>query len=373
MSKKGLVALLTNHDDDVYCFRKELVEGLIDDGYEVLISCPHGEKLEMMKHVNYIYDDAVIDRRGMNVFKDFRLYRHYKKLFKEHRPCAVLTYTAKPNVYGAAAARALKIPYICNVTGFGGVMYKNKLLRLILLKLYAYSYKRAYHVFFQNNDNLCVARKNHMLGSSYSVIPGSGVALDRFPPIPYMPSEEKIVFNYIGRVLREKGIDEYLAAARIIKSKYPNTEFNLIGFVEPTEKHYEIELKDMEKNGIINYLGQQKDVRPFIKASHALILPSYGEGMSNVLLENAASARPSITTDVHGCRDIVEDGVTGILCKVKDTDSLVFAIEKFLSMDNAEREKMGQAGRAKIEKEFSRDIVVKNYLKVLNTVPKGVK
>lgn len=368
MSKKGLVALLTNHDDDVYCFRKELVEGLVDDGYEVLISCPYGEKLEMMKHVNYIYDDAVIDRRGMNVFKDFKLYRHYKKLFKKHRPCAVLTYTAKPNVYGAAAARALKIPYICNVTGLGSVLRKNIVVRTGILLLYSVSFRHAYHVFFQNKTNMCSAEKKHMVKGPYSLIPGSGVSLERFNPLPY-PTSETVVFNYMGRIMKDKGIDDYIEAAKRIKKKYPNTEFNILGFIEPTEGEYADVLSELEKNGIVNYLGQQKYVQPFIEKAHALIHPSkYGEGMSNVLLENAACARPLITTDNAGCAETVENGVTGYVYKMGNVDELVCAIEKFLSMDNDERKKMGQAGRAKIEKEFSRDIVVKNYLKVLHTV-----
>ncbi len=367
MSKKGLVALLTNHDDDVYCFRKELVEGLINDGYEVLISCPYGEKLEMMKHVKYIYDDVVIDRRGMNIFKDLKLYRHYKKLFEKHRPCAVLTYTAKPNVYGAAAARALKIPYICNVTGWGSTLEKNSIVKTGILLLYSHSLRHAYHVFFQNRENMHFAEKKRMVKASYSLIPGSGVSLERFKPLPY-PNDDKVVFNYIGRVMKEKGINDYIEAAKRIKEKYPDTEFNVLGFIEPSESKYADILDELGKKGTVNYLGQQKYVQPFIEKAHALVHPSEHEGMSNVLLENAACARPLVTTNIFGCAEAVENNVTGYLYEKGNVDELVMKIEKFLSLDNSIRAKMGQAGREKMEKEFSRDIVVKKYLTVLNTV-----
>ncbi len=367
MSGKGLVALITNHDDDVYCFRKELIEGLIDRGYDMLISCPYGEKLELMSHIDYIYDDVRIDRRGTNAFDDIKLYSHYKKLLKKYRPCAVLTYTVKPNVYAAAAAHLLKIPYICNVTGFGNVMKTGALTRRLIFGMYAYSLRRANYVFFQNNTNMALAQKNRMLKGEYGLIPGSGVALDRFTPMPY-PTDERIVFNYMGRVIKDKGVDDYIEAAKRIKKKYPNTQFNILGFIEQSEAHYEAELKKLEEDGVLSYLGQQKLVQPFIASSHALIHPSYGEGMSNVLLENAACARPLITTDSHGCRETVEDGVTGFIYKKGDVDALTETIERFLKMDNSRREKMGLAGRAKMEKEFSRTIVVESYAKILEKI-----
>lgn len=368
MSKKKLVAFLANHDDDIYCFRKEVIEAVINDGYDVLISCPYGEKLELMNHIDYIYDDVSIDRRGTNVIADFKLFCHYIKLFKKHRPDVVLTYTAKPNVYGGAAANMLKIPYVCNLTGFGSVLNKGGALKAFILSLFKYSYNRAYCVMFQNAENMKYAVEEGLHGKSRRLIPGSGVALGRFPVQPY-PEDGTVVFNYIGRILRDKGVDDYIAAAEVIRKRHPNTEFNMIGFIEPTEGHYEGELKELERRDIVHYRGSQKDVRPFIARSHVTVLPSvYGEGMSNVLLESAASGRPLITTDRQGCRETVEENVNGFIYQGGDVEGLIAAMEKLLALSNEQRKQMGLNGRKKMEKEFSRELVISAYLDTIHDI-----
>lgn len=373
MSKeKPLIALLTNNDDDIYCFRKELIEALINEGYRVLISCPYGEKFELMKDIEYIYDNPEIDRRGTNIKKDYKLYRHYKKLFKQYHPDVVLTYTAKPNVYGGFAARKYKIPYICNVTGLGSVLNKKGILKKFILYLFKKSYRNASCVMFQNSTNMKLALDSKMIKSDYKLIPGSGVALDRFPVQPYPDGGnglegEPVVFNYIGRILHDKGVDDFIEAAKTIKQKYPKTEFNMIGFIEPTEIHYELELKELERQGVLFYRGNQKDVRPWIARSHAIIHPStYGEGMSNVLLENAASGRPIITTDNPGCKETIDEGVTGFLYHGGDVKELIDKIELFIEkLLNDERRQMGKYGREKMEKMFDRKIVIEAYLNSL--------
>ncbi len=365
--RKPLIALLTNNDDDIYCFRKELIEGLIADGYDMLISCPYGEKFELMQHIPYIYDDPVIDRRGTNIVADFKLYRHYKKLFAKYRPDVVLTYTAKPNVYASIAARQLKIPYINNVTGFGSVLNKTGLMRAFIMGLFKFAYRGAACIMFQNATNQKLALEQGMVKGDHQLIPGSGVDLTRFPLQPYPDGGdgirgETIIFNYIGRVLRDKGVDDYIAAAKRIKEKYPYTEFNMIGFIEPTESHYEEDLQLLGEQNIVHYRGSQKDVKPFIARAHAIIHPStYGEGMSNVLLENAASGRFLITTDNPGCRETVVDGQSGYIYPGGNVDALVEKIEAFLAMPNETRKQMGEAGRSHVEQNFSRTIVVNAY------------
>lgn len=362
-----LIAVITNNDDDIYCFRKELIEALINDGYRVLISCPYGEKFELMKNIEYIYDNPVIDRRGTNVFNDLKLLKHYKKIFRKYRPQVVLTYTAKPNVYAGMAARKYKIPYICNVTGLGSVLNKKGLMKKFILWLFKKSYRGAACVMFQNSTNMELALKNKMIKGDYKLIPGSGVNLNRFPIQPYPNggngiAGDTVVFNYIGRILHDKGVDDYIEAAKTIKLKYPKTEFNMIGFIEPTENHYERELKELGEKGIVFYRGSQKDVKPWIAISHAIIHPStYGEGMSNVLLENAASGRPIITTDNPGCRETVEDCKSGFIYHGGNVSELVYAVERFLKMSNEERRQFGMNGRTKVSNEFSREIVVLAY------------
>lgn len=372
--KKPLIALVTNNDDDVYCFRKEIIDSLIKNGYSVLISCPYGEKLNLIDDIEYIYDDPVIDRRGTSVTADAKLFFHYMSVLKKYRPDVVLTYTVKPNVYCGIASHFLKIPVISNVTGFGSVLQKSGMIRKFIMTLFKISFRRSECVMFQNSTNMHLAEESGMVKGGRLLIPGSGVNTDRFPFIKYPDGGDginggKVVFNYIGRILKEKGVDVYIEAAKRIKKKYPNTEFNMLGFIEPTEIHYEKELKELEKDGIIRYFGSQKDVRPFIALSHATIHPSmYGEGMSNVLLESASSGRPVITTDNPGCRETFIDSETGLLFKGGDADSLCNIIEKFLSMPNEARAEMGARGREYIKSNFSRDIVADAYLKKIGEI-----
>jgi len=372
--KKPLIALLTNNDDDIYCFRKELIEAFIADGYDMLISCPYGEKFQLMTDIPFIYDDPVIDRRGTNVIADYKLLRHYTALFKRYSPDIVLTYTAKPNVYGSMAARRLKIPYINNVTGFGSALNKPGLLRTLIFHLFKHAFSRAACVMFQNSTNMKQAEEAGMVPSLYYLLPGSGVNTSRFALQPYPAGGNGIdgapvVFNYIGRILHDKGVDDYIAAAKFIKARYPNTEFNMIGFIEPTESHYVETLKQLQEHGMIFYRGSQKDVRPYIARSHATIHPSmYGEGMSNVLLESASSGRPLITTDNPGCKETVLDKESGFIYPGGQVDKLCATIEHFLAMDNASRQRMGERGRRHVEENFSRSKVISIYSQAIKSI-----
>ena len=375
MAEKALIALLTNNDDDVYCFRLELIKAMMDAGFRVLISCPDGPKFDVMEEIGlrknqeFIYDDPPIDRRGTSVKKDYNLMMHYKKLFKEYKPAVVLTYTAKPNVYASLIAHKLHIPVINNVTGLGSIVNEKGLKKKFIMWLFKKAYRASACIMFQNSTNMELAKKLGWVKGGCKLIPGSGVDLKRYPVQDYPEGGnglegETVVFNYIGRILHDKGVDDYIAAAKRIKEKYPNTEFNMLGFIEPTESHYESELKQLGEEGLVFYRGSQKDVKPWIKRAHGIIHPStYGEGMSNVLLENASSGRLIITTDNPGCRETVNDGVSGYIYPGGDVDALVAKIETVVHvMTNDERKTMGLEGRKKIEKEFSREIVIDAYL-----------
>ncbi len=370
--EKRLVAIFTNNDDDIYCFRKELVEAIIEAGYDVLISCPYGEKFELMQDIDYIYDNPKIDRRGTNIIADAKLFLHYLRLLRKYKPSVALTYTAKPNVYCGLAAHFLKIPVIANVTGFGSVLKKSGFVQNLVMRLFKFSYRRASCVMFQNETNMNLAIKNDMVKGDIKLIPGSGVNTDNFVLQEYPAGGngvdgEKIVFNYVGRILEDKGVEDYIAAAKKIKAKYPKTEFNMLGFIEETEAHYNEDLKNLELKGIVKFHGSQKDTKPFIKASHAIIHPStYGEGMSNVLLESGSSGRPIISTDNPGCKETFIDGETGFLYHGGNVGELVDKIEQFLAMSNEHRRDMGLKGRAYIKENFSREIVIDAYIKKIN-------
>ena len=373
---KPIIALFTNNDDDVYCFRKELIEALIADGYEMLISCPDGPKFELMKDIPYIYDNPDIDRRGTNPVKDFVLLMHYRKLFKKYRPAVVLTYTAKPNVYASIAAHWMGIPVINNLTGLGSVVNESGMKQAFIMWLFKLAYQKSACMMFQNATNMQVAIDQGMVKGDYKFIPGSGVNTDRYPLQPYPAGSdgkegEPIVFNYIGRVLHDKGVDDYIEAAKRIKAKYSQTEFNMLGFIEPTEIHYEEDLRILGEQGIVHYRGSQKDVKPWVARAHATIHPStYGEGMSNVLLESASMGRFIITTNNPGCQETLEHEKTGFIYQGGNVDALVSTIERFLAMPNETRQKMGEAGRERVKARFSREFVIKAYKEKINELLK---
>lgn len=373
---KPIIALLTNNDDDVYCFRKELIEGLIAEGYDMLISCPDGPKFELMKDISYIYDNPDIDRRGTNPVKDFGLLMHYRKLFKKYRPAVVLTYTAKPNVYASIAAHWMGIPVINNLTGLGSVVNQSGMKQAFIMWLFKLAYQKSACMMFQNATNMQVAIDQGMVKGDYKLIPGSGVNTNRYPLQPYPAGGdgkegEPIVFNYIGRVLHDKGVDDYIEAAKRIKVKYPQTEFNMLGFIEPTEIHYEEDLRILGEQGIVQYRGSQKDVKPWVARAHATIHPStYGEGMSNVLLESASMGRFIITTNNPGCQETLEHEKTGFIYQGGNVDALVATIERFLAMPNETRQKMGEAGRERVKAQFSREFVIKAYKEKINELLK---
>jgi len=375
--KTPLIALLTNNDDDVFCFRLEVIQAILGKGYRMLISCPDGPKFELMEEiglrrsVDFIYDNPPIDRRGTSIINDGRLMKHYYDLLKKYRPSVILTYTAKPNVYASIVANWLHIPVINNVTGLGSVINEEGVKKKFVMWLFKKAYRTSACIMFQNSTNMELAKKQGWINGDSRLIPGSGVALNRYPLQEYPKSEDEkaVVFNYIGRVMHDKGVDDYIEVAKRIKKKYPMTEFNMIGFIEPTENHYEILLEELGKKEIVLYRGSQKDVRPWIKRAHAIIHPStYGEGMSNVLLENASSGRPIITTDNPGCRETVDENVSGFIYHGGDVEQLVEKVERFINMGNDDRERMGLSGRKKVEKDFSREIVIREYLKKIEEI-----
>ena len=363
--------------DDVYCFRKELIESLIEEGYELLISCPDGPKFELMRDIPYIYDNPDIDRRGTNPMKDFGLMMHYRKLFKQNKPTVVLTYTAKPNVYASLAAHQLGIPVINNLTGLGSVVNETGLMKSFIMFLFKQAYRKSACMMFQNETNMKVAIDQGMVKGKYRLIPGSGVDTDRYPLQSYPEGGDgkngaPVVFNYIGRILHDKGVDDYIEAAKRIKADYPKTEFNMLGFIEPTEIHYEHDLNELEEKGIVLYRGSQKDVKPFIARAHATIHPStYGEGMSNVLLESASSGRFLITTNNPGCQETVEDGKSGYIYKGGDVEELVYNIKRFLALPNSQRKLAGELGRKRMVEKFSRKIVIEAYKEEIRRILAG--
>ena len=350
---------LVNHDVVIYNFRLELVERLIADGHEVVISSPYGERIEDLKALGCEYRQIDISRHGMNPVQELKLLKDYIQLLKAVKPDIVLTYTIKPNIYGGMASALLGIPYVANITGLGTAVENGGLVQKITVMLYRIAFAKVQRVFFQNEENRQFFADRKLALPKHGMLPGSGVNLQRFVPLEY-PEGEKTEFVFISRIMKEKGADQYLEAAEAIRAKYPNTVFHVCGFCED---QYENRLKDLQERGIIVYHGMVRDVKAVLAKTHCTIHPTfYPEGISNVLLESCACARPIITTDRSGCREVIDDGVNGFVVQQRSTEDLIAKIEMFLALSQAQRKAMGLAGRAKVEREFDRQIVVERYL-----------
>lgn len=353
------ILFLVNHDVVIYNFRLELVERLLQEGCEVWISSPYGERIDELKEMGCHYVEADISRHGMNPVAELKLLHYYKQIIKKIKPAIVFTYTIKPNIYGAMACRSLHIPCVANITGLGTAVENGGINQKITVLLYRMAFTKIQRVFFQNEENRQFFIDKHLVISKHCMLPGSGVNLQKFALLQY-PSEEKIEFAFIARIMKEKGIDNYLEAARIIRKKYQNTVFHVCGFCEA---EYDGKLQEYVDDGSVIYHGMVRDVRKIHRIVHCVIHPTYyPEGLSNVLLEACASGRPIITTNRSGCREVVDNGVNGLIVKQQNTEDLVRVIEKFIALSQDMKIEMGLAGRKKVEKEFDRQIVVKKYV-----------
>lgn len=355
------ILISTNSIKGLYSFRKEVVENIINNNYKVVIIGPKSDRDSKFTELGIEIKHIEIQRRGKNILHDLKLLFIYIRLFKNLKPDIVLTYTIKPNIYSSIACRVLKIPYLVNITGLGEGVQRNKYLRLLTLKLYEIALKNAATVFFQNQNNLDYFLDNNIVKENQiTLIPGSGVNLNKFKFIEYPKENTKIRFLFIGRIMKSKGIEELLKAIEIIQEQHKNITFDIVG---PFEENYEEILNEYQQQGMLNFYGQQNEVRRFIEKAHAIINPSYHEGMSNVLLEAAASGRPVLASEVPGCIETFDEDISGIGFKAKDTDSLVFSINRFLNKTHDEKVEMGIKGREKIEREFNREIIVNTYMK----------
>lgn len=356
---KQKILILTNNIGGLHSFRKEVVKAIVDAGYEVYISEPDDdERVRYFEEIGCHIVKTDFNRRGMNPVEDFKLMLEYRKMIKRLKPKAVLSYTIKPNIYGGIACRLTGTPQLANVTGLGDAVENGGWLQKLTVGLYKVGIGKAKCVFFQNTTNKQFCEKHGIVGRKTRLLPGSGVNLEqhRFQEIP---SDEVIKFLFVSRLLRDKGTEEFFEMAKTIKAKYENVEFRILGWCEGD---YQQQLDELVRDGVVNYLGSTSDVRPYLADVHCTIMPSYHEGMSNVNLESAANGRPVITTDVPGCRETVDDGVTGFLVKPRDAESLIDGVERFLAMPYEAKQRMGQMAREKVEREFDRKIVVKAYL-----------
>lgn len=365
---KEKVLFLVNHDVVIYNFRLELVERLLKDGYEVHISSPYGERIDELVDLGCVYHEIEVERHGMNPLSELKLLRNYRLLLNKIKPDYIFGYTIKPNIYGAIAAKEKKIPFIANITGLGTAVENPGLVQKMMILLYKFAFTDVQKVFFQNTENKQFFIDHKIAVDKHGLLPGSGVNLKRFSAKDY-PNDKVIRFAFISRIMKEKGIDQYLEAAKIIKEKYKNVEFHICGFCE---KEYEGKLNEYDEKGIVIYHGMIRNVSEFLENMHCVVHPTYyPEGLSNVLLEACATGRPIITTDRSGCREVIDNCINGYKISQKNTQELVKAIDQFINLSFDEKKNMGLNGRKKVEKEFDREIVVNAYMKEINVY--GIK
>lgn len=352
------ILILANNDVGLYKFRKELMETLVKEN-EVYACLPKGDMIPQVENLGVKFIQDEFDRHGTNPVSEIRHYLQYKKVIKKVKPDIVFTYTVKPNIFGGAACASMKVPYVVNVTGLGTAVENPGLMQKIMIPMYKFGIRKAQKVFFQNSENREFMLSRNMVKGKHDLLPGSGVNLSQYQVYEY-PNGDTVDFLFVARVMKEKGIDQYLKAAEYITTKYPRTRFHICGACEP---EYSGNLEELQKKGIVIYHGLVKDMVKMYEMASCTIHPTYyPEGLSNVLLESSACGRPIITTNRSGCREVVDDGVNGYVVREKDSADLIEKIERFLKLSLDERKAMGLAGRSKVEREFNRQIVVEKYL-----------
>lgn len=359
------ILIIANHYNTLRIFRRELIKEIAKSGHEVVVSIPECE--DEYKEVLESYGctvkfiDSEFERREMSIFAELKLISAYKKIIAEEKPDKVITYTVKCNIYGALACKKYKVEHYANITGLGSTYYGSSIVRTLISLLYRFSLNKSKRVFFENTANRdALVDKKIIKRESAVVLAGAGVNLDEFPESPYPEKDEPTRFLFAARIMKEKGVDEYINALTRVKAVYPEVQFDFIGWYEDD---YEATVNDLIKRGLINHHGFQPDVLPFIRNSHCTVLPSWHEGMSNTLLESASMCRPLIASDINGCKEAIENGVTGYVFEVKNADMLYETLIRFIELPYEEKLLMGQNGRKRMQTIFDKKLVVADTMK----------
>lgn len=358
------IVLTVNASWNIWNFRKPLVEALIADGHDVTILAPVDDTVARLESLGAKHVPLEMDVRGLGVLNNLGLVGHFRRHFQALQPDIVLSYTIKNNIFGAMAARGMGIPFLPNVTGLGTIFLGSRPMFMAGKLLYRHAMGRLPAVFVQNEDDRDFLTQNKLLKpAQLRLLPGSGIDLEGFAASPLPAAAGKTVFLMISRLIRDKGVGEYLEAARRVRQQNPDCVFQLLGPLgsENRTAISQDELTPFTEDGSVEYLGAADDVRPYVEAAHCVVLPSYREGAPRSLIEAAAMGRPVITTDVPGCRAVADDGVSGLLCEVRSAASLAAACTAFAGLSQEQKQAMGDAGRAKMAREYDVSLVIERY------------
>lgn len=356
------ILIITNHSYMLYQFRKELVENLLKN-YEVVLSMPFAGHEEDFQAMGCKCINTKMDRRGINPLKDFHLIMFYDKLLSEEKPDKVITYSIKPNIYAGFLCGWKKLPYYANVQGLGTAFQKPGLALLVTL-FYKAAFIKVQKVFFENEGNAEEFLKRRIVKKKkIKVLRGAGINLEHYSCTEY-PKTDVIHFLYLGRIMEEKGVNELFLVMEKLKKEFgKKVILDIVGFFE---EEYKETIEALVEKGIANFHGFREETRPWYGMAHCVVLPSYHEGMSNVLLEASSMGRPVITSNIPGCREAVEEGKTGFLCQVKDQESLYEKMKEFLLLPDEEKRQMGINARKYMEQYFDKKKVVEQTLKILD-------
>ncbi len=364
MSRPLHICMTVNAAWNITNFRMPLVQALLDDGHRITVLAPTDDAVPQLIDAGCEFVDLVMDKKGLNPLRDSGLILAFRKHFKALRPDIVLSFTIKNNIFGAVAAQSLGVRFLPNVTGLGTAFLSGGLLLLVARALYVGAFRKLPVVFFQNRDDRDLFVDMKLVTADQTrLLPGSGIDLTAFAPVPYPADDRGLRFLFIGRVIRDKGVVEFVEAARIVRRERSDIRCQIlgaIGFANRTSIPHE-EVERWVRDGIVDYLGTADDVRPLIANAHCVVLPSYREGAPRTLIEGAAMGRPTIATDVPGCNAVVDDGVTGLLCAAQDASDLARQMLVFAALSASDRAKMGREARTRIERDYAVDKVIVAY------------
>jgi glycosyltransferase involved in cell wall biosynthesis len=377
MAMKVLIAL--NSAWNLLNFRSGLIKALVEEGHTVVLAAPADEHVPALVALGVRFVDVPMHTHGTNPLTDLALLWCFVRQLQRERPDVLLAYTAKPNVYGSLAARWMGLPVVNNIAGLGSVFIKGGWLAEVLKSLYRLALARSHRVFFQNPDDLQLFLAHSLVAREQTaLLPGSGVNLQKFRPAPLpclqstrpgrSAEHRRFVFLLVARMLKDKGVEEYVQAARCLKALHPQVECALLGYVDgdnPTAISA-VQMQAWVKEGVVSYWGTSTDVCIQLAQADCVVLPSYREGTPRTLLEAAAMARPLVATDVPGCREVVRDGLNGLLCQPRDSQDLLKQMTRMLAMPDAQLQQMGQSSRQWVVQRFDEQLVIDQYLKALH-------
>lgn len=358
------ILMTVNAAWNIWNFRRALVEALIAEGHKVTVLAPPDDSVNELEQLGCFFEPLEMNVKGLNPYDDLILLRRFRQIFLKLQPDLILSYTIKNNTIGAIAAKAVRVLFIPNVTGLGTAFLSGGVLRFFAESLYRIAFRNLPVIFFQNEEDRDLFMKRSLVHDAQArLLPGSGINLHRFSPTEPPAEGSSLIFLMIGRLLKDKGVIEFVEAARRVKRSSFGVSFQLLGSID-AQNRTALSAKTVQAwvdEGIVDYLGSTKDVRPNIAAASCIVLPSYREGAPRTLIEAGAMARPVIASDVAGCRSVVEKGVTGFLCAPRNVTSLAETMIKFIDLSYAERLRMGQEGRKRMEKEFDEKFVIAAY------------